>query len=143
MGILLWISRQYEDRLKPGDIFLTYLVIFPLGRFLIEFLRLDSSQVAGLNANQTIMLIIALVAGGMLILRHRFQKDATIQKPLIPTDGSIDSSKNLTELDNISVNEASDEVSKTESGQPNTENSSEVPKTSTNGEKTNKDKTAE
>jgi phosphatidylglycerol:prolipoprotein diacylglycerol transferase len=73
MGVLLWLSRRQEGRLKPGDIFLTYLVIYPLGRFLIEFLRLDSSQVAGLNANQVLMLVIALAAGGMLIWRHRFQ----------------------------------------------------------------------
>ena len=73
MGLLLWLSRRYEDKLKPGDIFLTYLVVYPLGRFLIEFLRLDSAQLAGINANQTIMLIIALIAAGILIYRHRFQ----------------------------------------------------------------------
>ena len=73
MGFLLWLSRRYEDRLKPGDVFLTYLVIYPLGRFLIEFLRLDSAQVAGLNTNQTIMLIIAIVAAGLLVWRHRLQ----------------------------------------------------------------------
>lgn len=73
MGILLWLGRQRKLRLKPGDILLTYLVIYPVGRFLIEFLRLDSSEVAGINANQALMLVVALVALVVLIIRHRFQ----------------------------------------------------------------------
>lgn len=73
MGILLWLGRQRKLRLKPGDILLTYLVIYPIGRFLIEFLRLDSSEVAGINANQALMLVVALAALVVLIIRHRFQ----------------------------------------------------------------------
>jgi phosphatidylglycerol:prolipoprotein diacylglycerol transferase len=75
MFLLLWISRRLADRLKPGDVFLTYLLVYPIGRFLLEFIRLDPSMVAGLNANQTVMLIVALVAGGILFWRHRIQKD--------------------------------------------------------------------
>jgi phosphatidylglycerol:prolipoprotein diacylglycerol transferase len=70
MVVLLWISRRYADRLKNGDLMLIYLVGYPLGRFLLEFIRLDSAQVAGLNANQTIMGIVLLLAAGILILRH-------------------------------------------------------------------------
>ncbi len=71
MGILLWLSRKYNARLKPGDLFLIYLLIYPIGRFWMEFLRLDSSQIAGVNANQTLVLIVALVAGFLLYWRHR------------------------------------------------------------------------
>jgi phosphatidylglycerol:prolipoprotein diacylglycerol transferase len=71
MGVLLWLGRRYSDRLKSGDIFLTYLIIYPVGRFFLEFLRLDSSQVAGLNANQTVMAVVALAATAALIWRHR------------------------------------------------------------------------
>jgi len=74
MGILLWIGKRFADRLKAGDIFLTYLIIYPVGRFLLEFLRLDSSQVAGLNVNQTLMGVIAICAAAALFLRHRFGK---------------------------------------------------------------------
>jgi phosphatidylglycerol---prolipoprotein diacylglyceryl transferase len=80
MGVLLWLGRRYPDRLKTGDIFLTYLVIYPVGRFLLEFLRLDSSQVVGLNANQTIMALVALAAAAGLILRHR-KTVATVAPP--------------------------------------------------------------
>lgn len=87
VGFLLWLSRRDDNRLKPGDIFLTYLVIYPMGRFLIEFLRLDSAQVAGINTNQTLMLIVALIAGGLLIWRHVIQKS-----PELTTDENEDMS---------------------------------------------------
>jgi phosphatidylglycerol---prolipoprotein diacylglyceryl transferase len=38
--------------LKNGDIFLVYLVVYPVGRFLLDFLRLDASMVGGININQ-------------------------------------------------------------------------------------------
>jgi phosphatidylglycerol---prolipoprotein diacylglyceryl transferase len=69
--LLLWISRRSAGSLKNGDIFLTYLVIYPLGRFLLDFLRLDASLVGGLNINQTIMAVVAVCAGLVLYLRHR------------------------------------------------------------------------
>jgi phosphatidylglycerol---prolipoprotein diacylglyceryl transferase len=71
MGILLWLIYKNDDRFKPGDIFLIYLVIYPVGRFFLEFLRLDSSQIAGINANQTVALVVALLAGFLLFWRHR------------------------------------------------------------------------
>lgn len=71
MALLLWLGRRFAKSLGHGDIFLVYLIGYPLGRFLLEFLRLDSSQVAGLNANQTFMLIVALTAAIILFLRWR------------------------------------------------------------------------
>jgi phosphatidylglycerol:prolipoprotein diacylglycerol transferase len=71
MFLLLWLSRRYKGRLKSGDILLVYMMVYPIGRILMEFLRLDSPQMAGINTNQTIMLIVTLVAGGLLFWRHR------------------------------------------------------------------------
>jgi phosphatidylglycerol:prolipoprotein diacylglycerol transferase len=71
MAILLWLGRRFADRLKAGDIFLGYLVIYPVGRFLLDFLRLDASRLVGINANQTLAAIVAVVAAGLLIWRHR------------------------------------------------------------------------
>jgi phosphatidylglycerol:prolipoprotein diacylglycerol transferase len=71
MVLLLWISRRFADSLKTGDIFLTYLVVYPIGRFFLDFLRLDASMVGGLNINQTIMAVVAVCAGAALYLRHR------------------------------------------------------------------------
>ncbi len=71
MFFLIWISRRFADRLKNGDIFLIYLIIYPLIRFSLDFLRLDASQVAGVNANQTFMAIVAVLSAAALWWRHR------------------------------------------------------------------------
>lgn len=78
MGFLLWLSRRYQDRLKPGDVFLTYLISYPVFRFFMEYLRLDNSFVGGINANQTLMLVTALVSASFLIVRHKMQPKAKI-----------------------------------------------------------------
>lgn len=70
MAILLWVSARYRERLKPGDVFLLYLVLYPVTRFVLEFLRLDPSLIGSINANQTSMAIIALAAAAFLIWRH-------------------------------------------------------------------------
>ncbi|HXD10247.1 MAG TPA: prolipoprotein diacylglyceryl transferase [Anaerolineales bacterium] len=69
--LLIWLSRRHADRLKTGDIFLIYLIVYPVGRFLLDFLRLDASMVGGLNINQTVMGIVALCATASLYFRHR------------------------------------------------------------------------
>lgn len=71
MFFLLWMSRRFADRLKSGDIFLVYLVTYPVGRFFLDFLRLDASMVGGLNINQVVMAVVALCSAGALYLRHR------------------------------------------------------------------------
>jgi phosphatidylglycerol:prolipoprotein diacylglycerol transferase len=74
MAILLFLGRRYDDKLLPGDIMLTYLIIYPLGRFLLEFIRLDSAEIAGINANQTFMLAVVVVAALTIFWRHWRQK---------------------------------------------------------------------
>jgi phosphatidylglycerol:prolipoprotein diacylglycerol transferase len=90
IGLLLWLSRRYARRLKPGDVFLAYLVIYPVGRFLLEFLRLDSAQVGGLNINQAVSLVVALAAGFLLYWRHRSDAQETDEEAEIETDESAE-----------------------------------------------------
>jgi phosphatidylglycerol:prolipoprotein diacylglycerol transferase len=97
MGILIWISRVYKHKLKPGDVFLCYAVIYPVGRFLLEFLRLDASNVFSLNVNQSLMAIIAIASAATLILRHR--KDEKID-PSVQEESEIEeNSSKIKELD--------------------------------------------
>lgn len=73
MGFLLLITRKFAGKLKEGDVFLTYLISYPIFRFFMEFLRLDASIVAGINANQTIMLVVALLSGALIFYRHKIK----------------------------------------------------------------------
>jgi len=62
-GILLWYYRQ---RPRSGRVFALYLILYPLGRFLLEFWRGDERlHWLGMNAAQEISLV--LLATGILI----------------------------------------------------------------------------
>ncbi len=71
MLLLLWIMRQYAGRLKKGDVFNVYLIVYPVIRFFLDFLRLDASRILNVDINQTLAAIIAILAIGFLIWRHR------------------------------------------------------------------------
>ena len=80
MFLLLWLGKKYDEKLRDGDLFLIYLVTYPLGRFMLEFLRLDSALVARINANQTLMAVVAVVSILLLWMRHRgeYKSKATV-----------------------------------------------------------------
>jgi phosphatidylglycerol:prolipoprotein diacylglycerol transferase len=97
MGILIWISRVYKDKLKPGDVFLCYAILYPVGRFLLEFLRLDASNVFSLNVNQTLMALVAIASAVTLILRHR--NDGHAEAPVQQVSDLAENSNEIKELD--------------------------------------------
>jgi len=68
---LFWLWRKYGDRLLPGDLFLAYLVGYPVGRFFLEFIRLDYVPLWGVNVNQMLMLLVAVISALTIFLRHR------------------------------------------------------------------------
>jgi len=87
---LLYIARRFSERLKDGDLFILYLIFYPVLRFFLEFLRLDSSEITAsalnltLNANQTLMVILAVVGFFWYLSRHRAVRryQAKTQAPL-------------------------------------------------------------
>jgi phosphatidylglycerol:prolipoprotein diacylglycerol transferase len=83
MFLLLWIMRGHGRSLKRGDVFNVYLIFYPLVRFGLDFLRLDASEVAGLNVNQAVMVVVALGAGAVLLWRHRTRAMANEQMPTV------------------------------------------------------------
>ncbi|MGH2606747.1 MAG: prolipoprotein diacylglyceryl transferase [Anaerolineales bacterium] len=68
---LVWLWRRYHSRMQTGDLFLVYLITYPMGRFLLEFIRLDYVPLMGLNLNQALMLVLAVGSGIALYLRSR------------------------------------------------------------------------
>jgi phosphatidylglycerol:prolipoprotein diacylglycerol transferase len=71
-GFLIWLWMNYRKRLKAGDIFLIYLMGYSVVRFLLEFLRVETAHVPGvdINSSQAITAIAFVVAVILLILRH-------------------------------------------------------------------------
>ncbi len=90
---LMWITRQYEDRLKKGDVFLVYLIFYPVGRFFLDFLRLDASKVFSININQTLMGVVAVSAAVALIWRHRPGLSGRSDVPMGAVPGLASSAK--------------------------------------------------
>jgi phosphatidylglycerol:prolipoprotein diacylglycerol transferase len=82
---LLYMGRKYESKLKPGDIFWIYLIVYPVGRFFLEFIRLDPSLVDGINANQITMIIAASFGILMLILNRVRKPKPEEDEKIIPT----------------------------------------------------------
>jgi phosphatidylglycerol---prolipoprotein diacylglyceryl transferase len=83
-ALLYWLWRRYGSRMLRGDLFLIYLVTYPLIRFGLEFLRIDFVPLFGINFNQTLMLVIALASAGFLYWRHRqaMKVEETPQPPM-------------------------------------------------------------
>ena len=67
---LLWLAHRFSTRLKSGDIFLVYMITYPFARFMLEFLRLDSSELVGINDNQALALILLIISALILFWRH-------------------------------------------------------------------------
>lgn len=88
MCLLLWLPRKLGDKMKPGDNFLVYMIFYGIGRFLLEFIRLDYSPIAGVNINQTVMAAIIVVSSIALVLRHLKKKE-----PVAVETEEINSSK--------------------------------------------------
>ena len=68
----LWmLDRSEKVKLKQGSLFLIYLIAYPVGRFFLEFLRLDTAQLGGINVNQTVMAVVAVCAAICLFMREK------------------------------------------------------------------------
>ncbi|MGD2041462.1 MAG: prolipoprotein diacylglyceryl transferase [Anaerolineae bacterium] len=70
--ILYNVHARLPDKLRDGDVFLGYIILYPLGRFFIEFFRPDAWTIGGLATAQWIA--IACIVGGaaVIVLRHIF-----------------------------------------------------------------------
>jgi phosphatidylglycerol:prolipoprotein diacylglycerol transferase len=86
---LLWVGRRFAQRLKQGDLFLIYLIAYPAGRFFLELLRLDPSQLGGVNANQAFMAIVALLSALSLFWRHRMSVDESNEREDTDTSNAV------------------------------------------------------
>jgi phosphatidylglycerol:prolipoprotein diacylglycerol transferase len=67
---LALISKRLKRRLRHGDILLGYLILYPLGRFFIEYLRPDAWMVGPIAAAQLFALLLIVGATIALVARH-------------------------------------------------------------------------
>jgi phosphatidylglycerol:prolipoprotein diacylglycerol transferase len=70
--ILLWIARRFSERLRAGDVFMLYVCLYSVGRFLVETLRIDEAFVVGssIRGNLFVSGVLAIGFALVLVLRH-------------------------------------------------------------------------
>jgi phosphatidylglycerol:prolipoprotein diacylglycerol transferase len=66
MCLVTYLLWQLRDRVRPGVVFASYLVLSGLERFLVEFIRRNNEVLAGLTSPQ--LESIALLATGLVWL---------------------------------------------------------------------------
>jgi phosphatidylglycerol---prolipoprotein diacylglyceryl transferase len=71
-ALIIYLSRRFWDRLKPGTLFFVWLVLAGLGRFLIEFFRPDQPHLGASWLTFTQMATIVMMLVGLLMLAIRF-----------------------------------------------------------------------
>lgn len=76
MFFLLWLGRKYGKKLFKSDLFIIYLLCYSVVRILLDFIRLDASEFAGINANQSLMVVVFVSAISILFYRHRPKEKA-------------------------------------------------------------------
>jgi phosphatidylglycerol---prolipoprotein diacylglyceryl transferase len=68
---LIWLGFRFRDRLRPGDLFLVFLVWYGVTRFVLENLREDNWTFFGVPVAQIVSLTVIAIGVVGLVVRHR------------------------------------------------------------------------
>jgi phosphatidylglycerol:prolipoprotein diacylglycerol transferase len=71
--LILILGRKWAAKLKEGDLFLAYLVWYPVGRLWVEALRPDAWKIGNVPTAQIISVVLIVAAVAALVIRHRPQ----------------------------------------------------------------------
>jgi phosphatidylglycerol:prolipoprotein diacylglycerol transferase len=71
---LIWYSRQYKGRMKPGAIFGGWLVLAGVGRVFIEFFRPDQPKIPGTLFSYSALVSALMAIAGVVLLLVRYRK---------------------------------------------------------------------
>ncbi len=72
--LLLWISRQYVERMKPGAIFSFWLVFAGLARAFIELFRPDQPRIGDSFVTYSMFVSLLMAVAGVVMLLVRYGK---------------------------------------------------------------------
>src|SRR5262249_37830842 len=68
--VLFTVFLRFRQHFQPGDIALLYAAAYGAGRFLLELMRVNVSQLAGINVSQAVAGVAALIAIILLVQRR-------------------------------------------------------------------------
>ncbi|NOZ04751.1 MAG: prolipoprotein diacylglyceryl transferase [Chloroflexi bacterium] len=73
-AILLFILHRFANRLLTGDGFLLYMILYPLGRIIVEQQRPDAWLTGGIPTAQLLSAAFIIISLALLVLRHKRQQ---------------------------------------------------------------------
>ena len=73
-ALIIYLSRRFAAKIRPGALFFGWLFAAGLGRFLIEFFRPDQPRVGGSWISTTQVVTILMMISGLVLLAFRFGK---------------------------------------------------------------------
>jgi phosphatidylglycerol:prolipoprotein diacylglycerol transferase len=71
---LIWYSRQYKERMKPGAVFGAWLLFAGLARAFIEIFRPDQPRIPGTDVSYTAAVSLLMAVAGAVFLLVRYGK---------------------------------------------------------------------
>ena len=79
-GLLIWLGRKFQDKLKPWTIFYIWLSAEGVKRFFIEYFRPDQPRIPGTDFSYSRLAAVLMAVIGALLLLVRYEK---ISLPLL------------------------------------------------------------
>jgi len=68
---LLWVARRWGARMRPGDLFLTWVIWYSVVRFALETLRVGNWTLGGVPTAMIVSTVLTVAAIAVLVWRHR------------------------------------------------------------------------
>lgn len=72
-GLMLWMARKYDKKLKPSAMFAIWLVLAGVGRIIIETWRPDQPTFPGTGLSYTRFVAILMTVAGILVLLYLYK----------------------------------------------------------------------
>jgi phosphatidylglycerol---prolipoprotein diacylglyceryl transferase len=83
-GLLMWLGRQKRIRLREGDLFWIYMVVYSIGRFAIESIRVDSARVQGIAVPQIVAILSIILGWALFLYNHRPGSSVPLSESNLP-----------------------------------------------------------
>jgi phosphatidylglycerol---prolipoprotein diacylglyceryl transferase len=79
--VLLWVARRWGSRMRPGDLFLGWVIWYSVVRFALETLRVNNWTVGGVPTAMVVSTALTVGALAVLVWRHRTTTDRWGDRP--------------------------------------------------------------
>jgi phosphatidylglycerol:prolipoprotein diacylglycerol transferase len=95
-ALLLYLARRYGEKMIPGEVFWLYGMFYGVGRFFLEFVRVDSIYLGAFPAAQIVSVGLFVLCAAILAVRRWLFKCKTYgeQVPAPPTPESVSEGAN-------------------------------------------------